>query len=120
MTGYERAYWLADKIPACGDYAKEAAELLKKQADEIEKLQNFVRRMSSEDPMPTPRGTENVIQFRTCGAGLQYRTWELWIDEETGVVSARKVFRPETEKRVQGWDIEWTEWLDVPRTGQPK
>lgn len=38
MTGKDLAYWLADKIPALGDYAKEAAEVLRKQADEIERL----------------------------------------------------------------------------------
>lgn len=30
--------WLADKIPAYGDYAKEAAQVLRQQADEIERL----------------------------------------------------------------------------------
>lgn len=38
MTDHERAYWLADKIPAYGDYAKEAACVLRKQADEIDRL----------------------------------------------------------------------------------
>ena len=38
MTGKDRAYWLADKIPAYGDYAKEAAISLRIQADEIEHL----------------------------------------------------------------------------------
>lgn len=35
MTDYEKAGWLADKIPAYGDYAKCAANLLRKQADQI-------------------------------------------------------------------------------------
>ena len=39
MTDKEHAYWLADKIPAYGDYAKEAAQVLQLQADEIERLQ---------------------------------------------------------------------------------
>jgi hypothetical protein len=38
MEGKDRAYWLADKIPAYGDYAKEAALVLRQQADEIERL----------------------------------------------------------------------------------
>lgn len=38
MQGKDRAYWLADKIPALGDYAKEAAIVLREQADEIERL----------------------------------------------------------------------------------
>ena len=38
MDDYEKAYWLADKIPAYGDYAKEAAAVLKRQADRIRKL----------------------------------------------------------------------------------
>jgi len=38
MTPKEYAGWLADKIPAYGDYAKEAALLLMRQADEIERL----------------------------------------------------------------------------------
>ena len=39
MNKKEQAYWLADKISALGDYAKEAAFVLGKQADEIETLQ---------------------------------------------------------------------------------
>jgi len=35
MPDYEKAGWLADKIPAYGDYAKCAANLLRKQADQI-------------------------------------------------------------------------------------
>lgn len=38
MTNHDKAHWLADKIPAYGDYAKEAALVLRKQADEIERL----------------------------------------------------------------------------------
>lgn len=38
MKGNDRAYWLADKIPSYGDYAKEAALVLRQQADEIERL----------------------------------------------------------------------------------
>lgn len=38
MEGKDKAYWLADKILAYGDYAKEAAEVLRQQADEIERL----------------------------------------------------------------------------------
>lgn len=38
LSGKDRAYWLADKITACGDYAKESAVVLRKQADEIENL----------------------------------------------------------------------------------
>ena len=42
MSDKEKAYWLADKIPAYGDYAKEAADILRKQADEIEKLKAYI------------------------------------------------------------------------------
>ena len=38
MRGKDQAYWLADKIPAYGDYAKEAANVLRRQADDIERL----------------------------------------------------------------------------------
>ena len=38
LIGKDRAYWLADKIGAHGDYAKEAALALCRQADEIERL----------------------------------------------------------------------------------
>lgn len=38
MTPHEKAYWLADKICIGGDYCKEAADILKRQADEIERL----------------------------------------------------------------------------------
>lgn len=38
MRGIDQAYWLADKIPAYGDYAKEAANVLRRQADDIERL----------------------------------------------------------------------------------
>ena len=38
----EKAYWIADKIHAYGDYAKEAAMILQKQADEIEALKDIV------------------------------------------------------------------------------
>ena len=37
MDDHELAYWLADKIPACGDYAKQAALVLTKQADELKR-----------------------------------------------------------------------------------
>lgn len=43
MTPKEHAEWLADKIPAYGDYAKEAALVLRRQAAEIERLQNALR-----------------------------------------------------------------------------
>lgn len=36
LCGRERAYWLADKIGSLGDYAKEAALVLRQQADAIE------------------------------------------------------------------------------------
>lgn len=37
MSEYkDRAYWLADKIPACGDYAHEASVLLRKQSAVLE------------------------------------------------------------------------------------
>lgn len=49
MTKYERAYWLADMIQAYGDYAKEAGELLKKQADEIERLRKTLAGISEAD-----------------------------------------------------------------------
>jgi len=42
MKGKDRAYWLADKIPAYGDYAKEAALVLCQQADEIERLRGLL------------------------------------------------------------------------------
>ena len=38
----EKAYWIADKIHAYGDYAKEAAMILQQQADEIEDLENIL------------------------------------------------------------------------------
>ena len=38
MRGIDQAYWLADKIPAYGDYAKEAANVLRRQAYELERL----------------------------------------------------------------------------------
>lgn len=38
MRGIDQAYWLADKIPAYGDYAKEAANVLRRQADDIESM----------------------------------------------------------------------------------
>ena len=42
MRGTDQAYWLADKIPAYGDYAKEAAFVLRRQADEIERLHTLL------------------------------------------------------------------------------
>lgn len=38
MRGIDQACWLADKIPAYGDYAKEAANVLRRQAYELERL----------------------------------------------------------------------------------
>ncbi len=38
MTPKEYAGWLADKIPAYGDFGKEAALVLIRQANEIERL----------------------------------------------------------------------------------
>ena len=35
MDPHTYAYWLADKIPALGDYAKEAAQVLRRQADQL-------------------------------------------------------------------------------------
>ena len=35
ITDHDRAYWLADKIHALGDYAKEAAAVLLSQADRL-------------------------------------------------------------------------------------
>lgn len=55
-----------------------------------------------------------MIEFRLHEGRVQYRMWEVWIDDETNEMTARKKYRPETEKRVAGWDVEWTEWLDVP------
>ena len=47
MKGKDRAYWLADKIPSYGDYAKEAAIVLRQQADEIEMLRDWIRHESA-------------------------------------------------------------------------
>lgn len=46
LRGKERAEWLADKIPVYGDYAKEAAIVLRHQADEIERLRSGIRRLT--------------------------------------------------------------------------
>lgn len=46
MKGKDRAYWLADKIPAYGDYAKEAALVLRQQADEIERLRHILHEVA--------------------------------------------------------------------------
>lgn len=37
MRGIDQAYWLADKIPSYGDYAKEAANVL---GSELERVSN--------------------------------------------------------------------------------
>lgn len=42
MSDKDRAYWLADKIPAYGDYAKEAAFVLRQQADRIEQQEQEI------------------------------------------------------------------------------
>jgi D-alanyl-D-alanine dipeptidase len=48
MNNRDKAYWLADKIPALGDYAKEAAQVLKKQAEEIERLRNILQQVLTD------------------------------------------------------------------------
>lgn len=70
MNAHDHAYWLADKIPALGDYAKEAAWLLCKQADEIRAFQHAaeaatpglhkVRDWINTLPEPRPKGTAHI------------------------------------------------------------
>lgn len=43
MDGREKAGWLADKICNGGDYAKEAAIVLVRQAEEIERLEEALK-----------------------------------------------------------------------------
>lgn len=42
---HDHAYWLADKIPALGDYAKEAAWLLCDQADRLAEVNSENERL---------------------------------------------------------------------------
>lgn len=42
-TDTEQAEWLADKLPAYGDYAKEAAELLRKLAGELSAIRGIAK-----------------------------------------------------------------------------
>jgi hypothetical protein len=49
MKGKDRAYWLADKIPAYGDYAREAALVLQQQADEIERMRALIADIKAWD-----------------------------------------------------------------------
>lgn len=70
MNAYDHAYWLADKIPAYGDYAKEAAWLLCRQADEIRALRHTlaqstpelrkVRNWINTLPESRPKGTAHI------------------------------------------------------------
>ena len=45
MDGKEKAGWLADKICNGGDYAKEAAIVLVRQAEEIDRLREGLLRI---------------------------------------------------------------------------
>ena len=46
LRGKDRAEWLADNIPAYGDYAKEAALVLVQQENEIDRLRTELERIS--------------------------------------------------------------------------
>lgn len=48
MKDKDLAYWLADKIPAYGDYAKEAALVLRQQSDEIERLRSTLQQVLTD------------------------------------------------------------------------
>lgn len=56
MKDKDLAYWLADKIPAYGDYAKETARVLRKQADEIECMRETLTGISDELGLPPTMG----------------------------------------------------------------
>lgn len=58
--------------------------------------------------------TPDKIQFRLHAGRAQYRMWNVWIDDETNEMAARKVWRPATDQCAAGWDVEWTDWQDVP------
>jgi hypothetical protein len=81
VTPHEKAYWLADKIPAYGDYAKEAALILMRQADEIERLRSqggtakerFDECLGGQEPDPLER-----LRF-FCSLAM---TGQDWLDVE--------------------------------------
>lgn len=59
--------WLADKIPAFGDYAKDCANTMYRAADRIEALQAEVERIPAQRAQPTvktdPVGIPNFAFF---------------------------------------------------------
>lgn len=103
MAGKELAYWLADKIPALGDYAKEAAEVLRKQADEIERLN------SAPVPMTREQIAEELQKCKTVP--------ELW--DDAVIVFAEHILRigtialREENKRLRGDSIECHQGRDI-------
>jgi len=56
MDKKEYAYWLADKLPACGDFWKEAVAVLRRQADENEKMRRAIEYVLEDDGL-IPRAT---------------------------------------------------------------
>ena len=80
MKGKDLAYWLADKIPSYSDYAHEAAIILRKQADEIERLERDRNEWQPIDTAPKD-GTEIIV----CVAGtadVEFVRWHHveWLD----------------------------------------
>ena len=75
MEGKDLAYWLADKIPACGDYAKQAAQVLRKQADDIERLQAelYVWRQMGQSLHDAGLRVVDVPNVELTGAARPYR-----------------------------------------------
>lgn len=69
MTGYERAYYIADKITVNDDYTEEAVEILINQADEIKRLTRALRDIAGRnwtegDERGYSGGFQQWAQFR--------------------------------------------------------
>ena len=85
MRGIDQAYWLADKIPAYGDYAKEAANVLRRQAYELESLHK-----------------ENEKLRRVVKASEEFVSAESLVDKRKFYIELEQVLRANVDQTPKG------------------
>ncbi len=85
MRGIDQACWLADKIPAYGDYAKEAANVLRRQAHELERLHK-----------------ENEKLRRVVKASEEFVSAESLVDKRKFYIELEQVLRANVDQTPKG------------------
>jgi len=99
MTPHEKAYWLADKIPAYGDYAKEAAWLLKRQAAEIEQLRgalHLVMACAGDIDAATDADLEAALE---CGDSETERQANAWLVARAALKTPNELVTEKKEEK---------------------